>query len=455
LLVDTAKSWGGSMRSSHLAGGAAFGAIAFVLSVIDPAWGQSVDVQNKVKAFGAGTETRTLQHGVVVTPRSSVPGPGPAHTNIHIFVPNGVTAQVEPLSSGLFFETPASLACVYHLVPRSGGCNPTLVTANASGGSRAIAVVDAFDAPNVAADLGSYSNEFGLPAVTSSNFEKVYACAWSGVGPPPPSICSGSQPEYDSGWELEESLDTQMAHAMAPSAKVFLVEAQSSSLSDLTAAELKAAYLVAQAGGGEVSNSWGAPEFVGETAGDVFFSTPGVVYFASTGDSPGTNYPSVSPNVVAVGGTSLSRNPLTGAFIGEATWSLAGGGPSTYEARPPYQNSVSRIVGASRGVPDVAVVANPVTGVWTYVSAQGGWLIVGGTSVGSPFVAAVVNNVGHFSLSTAVELSMTYNDPDYSHFSDIKDGTCGPHEGYFATTGWDFCAGLGSPRVKGGFVADK
>jgi kumamolisin len=179
------------------------------------------------------------------------------------------------------------------------------------------------------------------------------------------------------------------------------------------------------------------PEFLGETAGDTFFSTSGVVYSASTGDSPGANYPSVSPNVVAVGGTSLSRDPLNGAFIGEATWLLAGGGPSTYEARPAYKNSVSRIVGASRGVPDVAAIANPVIGVWIYVTAQGGWLIVGGTSVGSPLVAAVVNNEGHFFLSTAAELSMTYGDPARSHFSHIKDGTCGPHEGYFAATGWD------------------
>ena len=442
------------MRYFHSTGITGLGAIAFAIWLVGPGLAQGVDIESKVKAFGAGSETRTLQDGVVITPGSSVPGQGLAHTNVHIFVPKGVAPQVAPLPSGLFFETPASLACVYQLVPRSSECNPAVVTANASGGSRAIAVVDAFDAPNIAADLGAYSGEFALPAVTSSNFEKVYAGAWSGVGVPPPPTCSGTQPIYNSGWELEESLDTQMAHAIAPSAKVFLVEAQSNTLADLAAAELKAAYLVAQAGGGEVSNSWGAPEFLGETADDVFLSTPGVVYFASTGDSPGTEYPSVSPNVVAVGGTSLSRNPQTGAFVGEATWSLAGGGPSVYETRPVYQNSVSRIVGAWRGVPDVAAVANPVTGVWIYVSAQGGWLVVGGTSVASPLVAAVVNNEGHFSLSTAAELSILYNDRDYLHFKDIKDGTCGPHEGYFAVPGWDFCAGIGSPRVKG-FVAEK
>lgn len=442
------------MRSFRSTGSAEFITIAFAIWLVGLASAQGDDLQSRVKALGAGSETRTLADGLVITPGSSLPGQGLAHTNVHIFVPKGFAPQVAPLPSGLFFETPASLACVYQLVPRSGGCNPAVVTANASGGGRAIAVVDAFDAPNIAADLGSYSTEFGLPAVTSLNFEKVYACAWSGIGLPPPPTCSGSQPAYDSGWEIEESLDTQMAHAMAPSAKVILVEAQSNTLGNLAAAELKAAYLVAQAGGGEVSNSWGAPEFLGETAYDAFLSTPGVVYFASTGDSPGTEYPSTSPNVVAVGGTSLSRNPQTGAFLGEATWSLAGGGPSAYEARPVYQNSVSRIVGARRGVPDVAAVANPITGVWIYVTAQGGWLIVGGTSVASPLVAAIVNNEGHFSLSTAVELSMIYDDPDYLHFKDIKDGTCGPHEGYFAVTGWDFCAGVGSPRVKG-FVAER
>jgi kumamolisin len=442
------------MRFFYPTGSTECNALAFAIWLLGLASAQGDDVQSKVKVFGAGSETRTLEDGVVVTPGSSVPAQGLAHTNVHIFVPKGVSPQVDPLSSGLFFETPASLACVYQLVPRSGECNPAVVTANASGGSRAIAVVDAFDAPNIAADLSSYSNEFGLPAVTSSNFEKVYACAWSGVGSTPPPTCSGSQPAYDSGWELEESLDTQMAHAIAPSAKVILVEAQSNSIPDLLAAELKAAYLVAQAGGGEVSNSWGTLESPGEVADDVFFSTPGVVYFGSTGDSPGTQYPSVSPNVVAAGGTSLSRNPQTGAFVGEATWSLAGGGPSTYETRPVYQNPVGRIVGAWRGVPDVAAVANPITGVWIYVTSDGGWLVVGGTSVASPLVAAVVNNEGHFSLSTAFELSMIYNDPDYLHFKDIKDGTCGPHAGYFAATGWDFCTGVGSPRAKG-FVAER
>ena len=106
--------------------------------------------------------------------------------------------------------------------------------------------------------------------------------------------CSAS----GTGWDLELSLDTQYAHGLAPKALVILVEAVSNSLSDLLNAELEASSLVAAQGGGEVSNSWGGGEFSGETSDDTYFTTAKVVYFASAGDSSGTEYPCVSPNVV-------------------------------------------------------------------------------------------------------------------------------------------------------------
>jgi kumamolisin len=126
---------------------------------------------------------------------------------------------------------------------------------------------------------------------------------------------------------------------MAPNAKIILVEAASSAGSDLLAAVHVANTLMATAGGGEISMSWGSGEFSGENSLDsTHFSTPGVVYFAATGDSPGTSWPSVSANVVAVGGTSISRNPSNGAFIGEAAWYDTGGGPSEFVPKPSYQN---------------------------------------------------------------------------------------------------------------------
>jgi len=364
-----------------------------------------------------------LEEGTVVTPASTIPQPGAAgtaaHTNVHVFLPTGMGAvaaagpAVGPPVPGYFFETPASVACVYSLVPRVPGCNPNTVTAVPNGGSKVIAIVDAFHAPNALADLTTFSKQFGLPLPTAATFEVVYALAnGTQTSTPPP---------YNSGWEVEMSLDIEWAHAMAPNAKVILVEAASNSFADLMGAEDLASKLVAAAGGGEVSNSWGSGESATEASLDTHFSTQRVVYFASTGDSPGTSWPSVSKNVVAVGGTSISRDPSNGTFVGEAAWYDAGGGPSAYIARPSYQNAVSGIIGGTnRGVPGVSAVANPRTGVWVYDKNAGGWIVVGGTSVSSPVIAAITNSASHFRLTTDAELSQVY--ANHAMFRDITQG---------------------------------
>jgi subtilase family serine protease len=133
-------------------------------------------------------------------------------------------------------EYPASLGCVYNLVsPRVPGCNFYTASVNPTGGSKAIAIVDAYDAPNALSDLQAFSTNWGLPIPSSpSTFQVVYA--------------SGTQPAYDAGWEVEESLDVQWAHAMAPNAKIYLVEAATNSASDLFTAVSVANGLVAAAG---------------------------------------------------------------------------------------------------------------------------------------------------------------------------------------------------------------
>lgn len=204
------------------------------------------------------------------------------------------------------------------------------------------------------------------------------------------------------------ALDVQMAHAMAPNAKLYLVEAASNSDSDLLAAVDKAAQLVASAGGGEVSMSWGGAEFPGETNYDSHFQKSGVIFLASTGDSPGVEWPSASANVVAVGGTSLSRQLGSFTFLHHASWADGGGGISSYVARPSYQLAIAGIVGAMRGVPDIAAVADPTTGVWVFDSGNGGWFTVGGTSVSAPLLAGIVNSSGHFYASSSVELTKIY-----------------------------------------------
>ena len=254
------------------------------------------------------------------------------------------------------------------------------------------------------------------------------------------------------GWELKSSLDVEMAHALAPNARIFLVEASSSNGSDLMGAEQVAASLVAANGGGEVSNSWGGAEFSGQANYDTYFQKPGVVFFASTGDSPGVSWPATSANVVAVGGTTTSRNPNTGAFQTEASWSEAGGGTSAMIPLPPYQRALAGILGNARGIPDVAFDANPDTPVWVYYSGRvsgerGGWWSVGGTSVAAPAMAAIVNAAGHFQPSSAAELAQIYGGlGNTTAFADETIGICGPYGGYLAQAGWDFCTGVGSPR---------
>ena len=112
--------------------------------------------------------------------------------------------------------------------------------------------------------------------------------------------------------------------------------------------------------------SWGGSEFSGQTSYDSHFKAANVMYIASSGDAPGVSWPSSSAFVISAGGTSISRNPASADFVGEMTWQQAGSGISQYATRPSYQNGQSSLVGSYRGVPDIAAVADPDTGVWVY-----------------------------------------------------------------------------------------
>jgi hypothetical protein len=413
--------------------------------------GKGINMRGRVWAM-AGTVALALgmsmqamaegpQHkGTVVVPATSVEMPGDAgkreHTNIQMWVPADGFKSAQPLAagppySGYLYETPASVSCLYRLTTAVKGCNPNTVTANPTGGSKAIALVDAYDDANAASDIVFFAKQFGLP---TPNFEVVFA--------------SGTRPPSNSGWELEDALDIEWSFSMAPKAKIYLVEAASDSNSDLFAAVLKASALVSAAGGGEVSMSWGGSEYTGENANDSHFTTGNVVYFASAGDGPGVLYPSASPNVVSVGGTTLRRDPETGDFIKEVSWDSTGGGVSEFEARPSYQAAIASKVGSYRGTPDMAAVADPNTGVWVYDSGNGGWWVVGGTSVASPTLAGIVNAASSFAASTNAELTTVYENAasESSHVNDILGDYCGPYMGYTPGKGWDLCTGVGSPK---------
>lgn len=374
-----------------------------------------------------------------------------AHTNIRMWVPTGgqfgMSAQPNELPPfpGFFFETPASIACVYQLVnenapPFDHSCNPNVTTQNPTGGGGAIALVEGFDDPTAVSDLATFSAQFGLP---TANITVVFANGTAQTTVKPGIDPTGS-------FELETSLDIEWAHAMAPNAKIFLVEAPNNGLVNLFNAAVLAGQLVAANGGGEVSMSFGHSEIAQEAQFDVDFTTPGAVYFASSGDSPGTSYPSTSPNVISAGGTTLSRNSTTGSFELENTWQVSGGGPSLVEPRPAFQNIVKFIVGNFRGTPDLSFDANPETGVWVFDSNPvfgTGWFVVGGTSVSAPSLAGIVNAAGKFRKSSQAENTEIYNNLlDPFAFNDIQFGSCGINAGNLSVFGWDFCTGVGSDR---------
>ena len=367
----------------------------------------------------------TINGHVVTVPESSLPHPGRISTNYFL-----VDSDQQLPQPPYFAETPASLACVYKLVSGPAGC-PIATSMNVpTGGVGAIAIIDAGYYPTAQADLDAFSTYFGIP---KTKLHVVYA--------------NGKQPPVYDEWITEEALDIEWAHAMAPKAKLFLVESvlcgsPACNTDPTWQAVTVAAKLVAENGGGVISMSWGDSEWADEVKYDHYFlNHPGVVFFAASGDS-GIGYtihPAASPNVVAVGGTYFNRDNK-GNFINEI-YGGGGGGISPYEPRPSDQDIIEGIVGSHRGIPDVASDY-----CCAAVYLQGGWTAVGGTSWASPTFAGIVNAAGLRKKSTLDELDMIYKEygEPKVYKADFNDITLGDS---LCVTGWDQCAGVGSPRT--------
>ena len=311
--------------------------------------------------------------------------------------------------------TPAQIRMAYNL-PSSGGAGT-------------IALVEAYDNPNAESDLGAFDTQFGLASCTTGNgcFEKHKI---------------SNSLSTDQGWTLESDLDVQWAHAVAPGAKILLVEARSASLSDLLDA---VDYARDRSDVVAVSLSWGAAEFSGEDAYDSHFVSPyGAGFFVASGDSgAGVEWPAASVNVTSVGGTTLTLASST--VSSEVAWSGSGGGISAYESAPGFQSTYGiPSAGGFRGVPDVAYAADPTSGFSIYDSAgyagNSGWLVVGGTSAGAPQWAAI-HALGHYATASSTPKYVA----DFRDITTGTNGTCGTV--CTAQIGYDFVTGLGSPLV--------
>lgn len=342
----------------------------------------------------------------------------------------------------------------------------------ADGQGQTIAIVDAYNDPNVGSDLSVFDTQFQLPAPPS--FKVVNQMGGSGL------------PANDAGWAGEISLDVEWSHVIAPAANILLVEAGSANTNDLTAA---VNYARSQPGVSVVSMSWGGAEYFnwgygGETGSqtnyDPFFTTPvghaGVTFVASAGDSgifQGVQFPAASPNVLSVGGTNLVVNS-DGSYGGESSWSGTNGGYSTVEGEPAYQNGVQNL--GVRSVPDVTYDADPLSGFAVYDSTpfEGsvGWQDVGGTSAGAPQWSALIALVNQqralsglpsldgptqvlptlYTLFGGSPTSTSYT----SNFHDVVDTVhTAPWQfpwgqglgGSQAVVGYDAISGLGSPHA--------
>jgi subtilase family serine protease len=365
----------------------------------------------------------------------------------------GPQASATLLASGRDQSQPAHCAapvpagyarCFARYVPNStgspSGLNPAdlqsaykLASATAGSG-QTVAIVDAYDDPNAASDLGVYRSQFGLAACTTANgcFRKV-------------DQTGGTRyPRGDRGWAEEISLDLDMVSAICPNCHILLVEASSSSFANLSAAVDTAARL----GANEVSNSYGGSEYAKEVSDQSHYNHPGIAITVSSGDSGyGMQFPAASQYVTAVGGTTLKTAGNARGWS-ETVWSGAGSGCSAYVSKPGWQTDAGC---SRRTVADVAADADPATGVSVYDTYhQPGWLTFGGTSVASPIVASVYALAGNAS-------SVNYGSYPYSHTSSLFDvtsgsnGSCGGSYLCTAGVGYDGPTGMGTPNGAGGF----
>ncbi|HTD38784.1 MAG TPA: hypothetical protein VK669_14835 [Candidatus Limnocylindrales bacterium] len=289
--------------------------------------------------------------------------------------------------------TPAQLRSAYGLPPAATGSGVP--------NGPLVAIVAAYDDKDAENDLASYRSQFGLPACTSKNgcFTKVQMKPTPGAPPPAPKP-PGNSPTATT-WNDEISLDLAMASAACPNCRLLLVEALGQDLDSLAGAVATAASYSPAA----ISNSWGVPEGGGnvpniDAAAQAAFDQPGIAITASAGDlgAGQTQFPASSPYVTSVGGTTLTADASSPRGWDETVWSGSGNGCSIMVAIPSWQSAAGGCTG--RAIPDVSFLADSALGVAVYSSAEKGWVVLGGTSVGAPFVAGLYGAANDYGAGT-------------------------------------------------------
>ncbi|MEU6772100.1 S53 family peptidase [Streptomyces sp. NPDC046759] len=344
-----------------------------------------------------------------------------------------------------------------------------------TGKGRTIVIVDSFGSPTVQHDLDVYSKQFGLPSTT------VKVVKW------------GHVPKFDpknsdmTGWAGETTLDVEMAHAVAPGAKIVLVETAVSEtegttgLPEMMSAEKS---LIDHGVGDVISQSFGATEntFPGFDKGD-FTSIKKLRYafqdaqrkhvtvLAASGDGGATDmkldgktyynkrvnsWPSSDPLVTSIGGTQLHLNDKGERVKPDSVYNdygAGGGGQSHVFTRPSFQDGVKNVVGTRRGTPDISMAAAVNGGAWIYSSydpTATGWDVTGGTSEATPLFSGIValadQAAGHRlgNVNAALYGLLKHKS---TGLVDVNDGTDNSYQGvkgYKAVNGYDLATGVGT-----------
>jgi len=411
---------------------------------------------------------------------------GPQAVEASVVGPNyGLfTCQLASLSPSVTCYDPYQIRRAYHV--------DTLINAGFSGKGKTIVIIDAFQNPNLIAQLKFQDNFYGLPSLnglggaTNPNLGTSTQLAPDGLTPFVPSDANMS------GWAQEISLDVMWAHAIAPGANITLVLAKSNADADILSATK---HVIDNNFGDVVSQSFGEnescmdPNLLAEQHQLFAEATmKNVTIFASSGDSgaaQGTcdgkslaqavSSPAVDPLVTGVGGTELQAarycltalgcnpavNPVRGTYQGEMAWNepgigATGGGFSVLFDEPSYHEGTIH-GGTQRGVPDVAYDSAVLHGgVLKYLDIPGpqtGFYLLGGTSAGSPQWSAILaiadqaagHNLGYIN---AALYHIAQALPHYAvSLNDVTSGnnSFGGVAGFAAGPGWDPATGLGTP----------
>lgn len=347
-----------------------------------------------------------------------------------------------------------------------------LYDAGITGANRTIGIVDAFGSPTIANDLHVFDQQYGLP------------------DPPALTVVqpAGAVPPFDPtdatmiNWATETTLDVEYAHAMAPGAKIVLAETPVAEVEGVTGLpEIVAAenYLIDNKLADVISQSFGATENTFPSKRSLLDLRSAVLnarkhnvtMLGASGDDGATDFtsdastlypypvnswPSSDPLVTSVGGTQLHLDADGNRLAPDETWNdgygASGGGLSQIFARPTFQNSVSSVVGGSRGTPDISMSAAVDGGAIFYYSfdpARVGWHIVGGTSEASPLFAGIVALTDQRARRRIGDINDTLYRLARLRDVGIVDVTIGDNSfggvtGYPATKGYDLATGLGT-----------